>query len=44
MKIRFYNARILSMKDGEEMFEGELHVDENRISYVGKKPDTCDTV
>ena len=44
MKIRLYNARILSMKDGEELFEGELHVDENRISYVGKKPDSCDTV
>ncbi|HAG69976.1 MAG TPA: amidohydrolase [Lachnospiraceae bacterium] len=35
MKIRFYNARILTMADGEDMFEGELHVTDNLISYVG---------
>ena len=40
MKIRFYNARILTMKDGEEFFEGELHVEDNRISYVGNKKDS----
>ncbi len=41
MKIRFYNARILSMVEGEEIYEGELHVDGKRISYVGasKKPE-----
>lgn len=36
MKIRLYNARILSMKENEDIFSGELHIDGNRISYVGK--------
>lgn len=35
MKIRFYNARIFSMVEGQAIFEGELHVKENRITYVG---------
>ena len=35
MNIRFYNARILTMNVGEELFEGELWVKENRIIYVG---------
>ncbi len=39
MKIRFYNARILSMKENEDIFIGELHTDGNRISYVGKSED-----
>ena len=34
--IRFYNARILTMKDGEDVIEdGVLTVDGERISYVG---------
>lgn len=37
MKIRFTNARILTMKDGEDIFEGELWVENNRITYVGNK-------
>ena len=36
MRIRFYNARILTMADGMELVEGELHVSGNRIIYVGK--------
>lgn len=41
MKIRFYNARILSMAEGQEIYEGELHVNGNRISYIGaeEKPE-----
>lgn len=39
MKTRFYNARILSMKEGEDIFFGEIHVDGNRISYIGKSED-----
>ena len=39
MKIRLYNARILSMKDGEDIFFGEIHVDGNRISFAGKSED-----
>jgi len=40
MNIRFINARILSMKENEEIYLGELHVKGNRISYVGKALDT----
>lgn len=36
MRIRFYNAKILTMKDGQEIFDGELWVSDNRIIY-------CDT-
>ena len=40
MNIRFKNARILTMKDGQDMFEGELWVEGSKITYVGaKKPD-----
>lgn len=34
-RLRFYNARILTMAEGEEIFEGEVWVEENRITYVG---------
>ncbi len=36
MRIRFYNARILSMVDGQEIFEGELWTNNDKIIY-------CDT-
>lgn len=36
MKIRIYNARILTMTDGIKLFEGELHTDGDIISYIGK--------
>lgn len=36
MNIRFYNARILSMVEGEDLYEGECWVSGNRITYVGK--------
>ena len=35
MSIRFYNARILSMIDGQDIFEGELWVEGSKITYVG---------
>jgi len=35
MKIRFYNARVLTMKENEELFLGEVWTENNRISYVG---------
>ncbi len=35
MKIRLYNAKILTMAEGEDIFEGEVHVDGNEISFVG---------
>ena len=40
MKIRFYNARILTMEkaaDGLSLLEGELHVEGDTIRFVGKK-------
>ncbi len=35
MKIRFYNARILTMVSNQDIFEGEVWVEDNRIIYVG---------
>ena len=43
MNIRFYNARILSMKEGQPLFKGELWIKDNRILYVGDGSD-IDTV
>ena len=34
--IRFYNARILKM-DGSDVLYGELHVENDRIAYVGEE-------
>ena len=39
MKIRLYNALILTMADNDELFEGEIWVENNIITYVGKKND-----
>lgn len=41
MKIRFYNAKILTM--GEEVFEGELWVENDKICYVGKETEHEET-
>lgn len=43
MKLRFYNAKILTMQD-ENIINGELHVDGDKISYIGaeKKDDKFD--
>ncbi len=35
MKTRLYNARILTMIDGQGVFTGEIHIDGERITYVG---------
>lgn len=35
MKIRFYHARILTMEEGQPVLEGELWVEQERITYVG---------
>ena len=39
MNIRFYNARILSMVENEEIYIGEIQVSGNRISYIGSMED-----
>ncbi len=36
MNIRLYNAKILTMREGEEIFEGEVWVQGERILYIGK--------
>lgn len=36
MNIRFYNARILTMQEAEEVFWGEVWVSGEKILYVGK--------
>jgi len=36
VRIRFYNARILTMADGMRITEGELQVEGNKILYVGR--------
>ncbi len=35
MKLRFYNAKILTMRD-EKVIEGELHIDNGVISHIGE--------
>lgn len=39
MKIRIHHARILTMEDGAELFMGELHIKDDRITYVGAEQD-----
>lgn len=41
MKYRFYNARILTMKDNS-LINGELWTDGNRITYIGQSKSTDD--
>lgn len=36
MKLRFYNAKILTMQD-EKIIEGELHTDNGKISHIGEE-------
>lgn len=35
MNIRFFNARVLSMVEGQDIFDGELWVEDSKITYVG---------
>ena len=35
MNIKFISARILTMKDGEEIYEGSLYTQDESIVYVG---------
>ena len=38
MKLRIYHAWILTMEEKRPVFEGELHVENDRITYVGDNP------
>ena len=37
MKIRFYNAKIMTMEEKTDLLEGELYVEDDRIVFVGDK-------
>lgn len=39
MKMRFYNAKIMIMKEDLEIIEGEVWIDNDRILYVGEQKD-----
>ncbi len=46
MRIRFFNARILTMESGRDIFTGELWVKDDRILFVGTEEEAlkyCDT-
>ncbi|HBI62200.1 MAG TPA: amidohydrolase, partial [Lachnospiraceae bacterium] len=42
MKIRIYNARILTMQDDRPIFCGELHTEDGTITYVGEEKKTAE--
>ena len=35
MKTRIYNARILTMEENRELFQGEIWIEDEKIVYVG---------
>lgn len=37
MRIRIYNARILTMEQGQELLNGELQIEDGIITYVGEE-------
>lgn len=39
MRTRIYNARILTMEEGREIFSGEVQIRDGRITYVGPSAD-----
>lgn len=41
MRLRFYNAKILTMQD-EKIIEGELHTENGKISFVGEGAPKCE--
>lgn len=40
MNIRLYNARILTMEEGKDVFFGEIWIEKDRIIYIGDGTDT----
>ena len=37
MRIRIYNARILTMEPGRKIFSGEIGIEDGRIIYVNEE-------
>ena len=37
MRIRIYNARILTMEPGRKIFPGEIGIEDGRIIYVNEE-------
>ena len=35
MNTRIYNVRILTMEDGKDIFQGEVWIQDDTITYVG---------
>lgn len=35
MKTRIYNAKIITMVNGTDIIEGEIHIEDECISFVG---------
>ncbi len=44
MKIRLFNARILSMVEGQDIFEGDIWVVDGKIQYIGESKDSSQIV
>lgn len=44
MKTRIYNARVLTMEPGRPVFDGEIQIDGDTISYVGPEKDGGETI
>ena len=38
MRTRIYNAKILTMEKGREIFEGEIEIEDGRITAVKEVP------
>ena len=44
MTTRLYNAKILSMIDNQDIFDGEIQVTDNKITYIGNYADDSKSV
>lgn len=44
MNIRLYNARILTMEEGKDIFVGEIRIRDDRIIYVGDEKEESATL
>lgn len=42
MRIRFFNARVLTMEPGRDIFEGEVWINDDRILFAGSEKEALD--